>query len=418
MVFVSRRKIRLLRYLLLAVTIFLLLDFFSCVRRTYPTLRTTSSVRDLKNTKSVYIASTQWNSGQLLQEHWIPNLVQVVKDLKSANIKVFISIYENGSWDSTKPTLEELRRTLDALGIQNRITLDDKSHKDIIGHNETASGWLRTAHGIEMRRIPYLANVRNEALKPLHDLTASGERFDKLIFLNDVIFSPSDLWTLLNTQDGKYAAACALDFLNPPWNHVEAQVRGHHPPGMYDDFATRDSAGNVLGSHLFPYFSSALSKKAVISGHDVPVQSCWNGLGIAFDAFPFQKPEDPLKFRGIPDSLAQYHVEASECCIIHYDNPLTSRNGVYINPAVRVAYSAKAYAAVSSSDTANAKALDWPTSSELRWGHWKSRWLWWARWPASTIKVWWRIRKWKGRYPDVVEPDFFDLMPPCAAPEI
>lgn len=198
MVFVSRRKIRLLRYLLLAVTIFLLLDFFSCVRRTYPTLRTTSSVRDLKNTKSVYIASTQWNSGQLLQEHWIPNLVQVVKDLKSANIKVFISIYENGSWDSTKPTLEELRRTLDALGIQNRITLDDKSHKDIIGHNETASGWLRTAHGIEMRRIPYLANVRNEALKPLHDLTASGERFDKLIFLNDVIFSVCRTFSLPN----------------------------------------------------------------------------------------------------------------------------------------------------------------------------------------------------------------------------
>lgn len=49
----------------------------------------------------------------------------------------------------------------------------------------------------------------------------------------------------------------------------------------------------------------------------------------------------------IPDSLAQYHhLEASECCTIHYDNPLTSSLGVWINPAVRVAYSAMAYNAV------------------------------------------------------------------------
>ena len=86
--------------------------------------------------------------------------------------------------------------------------------------------------------------------------------------------------TLLNTRGGKYAAACALDFLNPPWNWVDIKTRGLHPPGMYDDFATRDSDGAVLGSHLYPYFTSRLSRMAVRAGQDIPVQSCWNGIGV------------------------------------------------------------------------------------------------------------------------------------------
>ena len=86
--------------------------------------------------------------------------------------------------------------------------------------------------------------------------------------------------TLLNTRKGDYAAACGLDFLNPPWNWVDRKSRGNHPPGMYDDFATRDSNGGTLGSHLYPYFSSRLSKKAIMAGREVPVQSCWNGMGI------------------------------------------------------------------------------------------------------------------------------------------
>ena len=85
--------------------------------------------------------------------------------------------------------------------------------------------------------------------------------------------------TLLNTHEGNYAAACALDFLNPPWDWVDPKTQGFHPPGMYDDFATRDSNGGKIGSHLYPYFSSRLSRKAITAGRGVPVQSCWNGIG-------------------------------------------------------------------------------------------------------------------------------------------
>lgn len=145
----------------------------------------------------------------------------------------------------------------------------------------------------------------------------------------------------------------------------------------------------------------------------VPVQSCWNGL-VAFDASPFQQKESPLRFRGIPDSLAQYHVEASECCVVHYDNPLSSTKGVYINPAVRVAYSAEAYQAIASFpsnskdgsiDNGGAAEANWPTDYELQWGYWKSKWIWWwTRDWASTIKVWVRIKKWRKKYPGVEEP--------------
>ncbi|KAL8765604.1 MAG: hypothetical protein Q9209_007386 [Squamulea sp. 1 TL-2023] len=403
MAFVSRRKFKVIRYVLFVIALFLLLDLFSCAQFSYPNPQRTTSANGLKNIRSIYIASTQWNSGNLLQDHWIPNLLQVVKDLKAAKIEVFVSVYENGSWDTTKTNLDQLRQTLGTLGIPNRITLDDKSHEYIIAHNESSDGWLRTAYSSEMRRIPYLASIRNQALKPLQKMTTAGQNFDRLIFINDVIFSPDDIWTLLSTHNGKYAAACALDFLNPPWNHVDARTRGHHPPGIYDDFATRDFDGNLLGSHLYPYFTSTLSRKALMSGNDVPVRSCWNGI-VAFDASPFQRPGNPLRFRGIPDTLAQYHVEASECCLIHYDNPLSADNGVYMNPAVRVAYSAPAYAAVSPTSMGDRVKTQWPTRSELFWGYWKSRWTWWARWPASLTKVWWRIKRWRSGFPDVVEP--------------
>lgn len=82
---------------------------------------------------------------------------------------------------------------------------------------------------------------------------------------------------LLNTRNGNYAAACGLDFMNPPFNHVSGPA-SRHPAGTYDDFATRDSNGNVLPAHLYPYFSPGKSQAALLSGEPIPVQSCWNGL--------------------------------------------------------------------------------------------------------------------------------------------
>lgn len=116
----------------------------------------------------------------------------------------------------------------------------------------------------------------------------------------------------------------------------------------------------------------------------------------AFNAKPFQSLENPLRFRAIPDSLAGYHVEASECCLIHYDNPLSEKLGVWINPQVRVGYSQAAYSAVSLGE--------WPTQYELRWGNWNSKWTWWIRDPGPWLKVSLRSWQWRRQFPDLKEP--------------
>ena len=187
---------------------------------------------------------------------------------------------------------------------------------------------------------------------------------------------------LLATRDGDYAAACSLDFAKPP----------HY----YDTFALRDADGHEAVTSTFPYFRSTASRNAMISGQPVPVQSCWNGI-VAFDAVAFYEP-DPLEFRGVPDSLALQHVEGSECCLVHADNPLTPTHGVWLNPDVRVGYSPEAYAAI------NPDAF-WPSISQKILGIWKNR-IW--RWVTttslkdSTIKR--RLRAWTKPNAELSEP--------------
>lgn len=119
---------------------------------------------------------------------------------------------------------------------------------------------------------------------------------------------------------------------------------------------------------------------------------------MTFDVTPFQFIPNPVLFRPIPDSLAAYYVEASECCLIHYDNPVSATAGVWINPTGCVGYPWPAYAAV----TVN----EWPTVYEFQWGPWKNRWLWRIRDPFPSLKASWRIWRWRRRYPDVHEPGF------------
>lgn len=134
------------------------------------------------------------------------------------------------------------------------------------------------------------------------------------------------------------------------------------PYRIYDEFVTRNFNGDVIGSHLFPYFFSQASKSAVMSRDAVPVQSRWDRIGTrilnifhptlisskphppplkasaaVFDAKPFQSSPHPLRSRSIFDTLAKYHVEASEGCLRHYDNDLSlvAAFDGWINPTVR-----------------------------------------------------------------------------------
>jgi hypothetical protein len=108
-------------------------------------------------------------------------------------------------------------------------------------------------------------------------------------------------------------------------------------------------------------------------------------------AAPFYAPAKPLRFRGIPDSLADYHLEGSECCLIHADNPLTPEKGVWLNPDVRVAYNGPAYEQVHAETGTSRISL-----SDIFLGLWKNRL---HRWVTTTFFKEWRVssrvRAWK-----------------------
>lgn len=197
-----------------------------------------------------------------------------------------------------------------------------------------------------------------------------------------------DFTTLLHTNDGHYAAACSMDF--------------KYSSKYYDTFALRDDEGFKTVSNFWPWFLSPTAQAAARRLEPVRVEACWNGM-VLFDAAPFYadphrhtQQQAPLRFRAIPDSLADLHLEASECCLVHADNPLSRRadKGVWLNPNVRVAYGTRAYEAVRGRDGA-----PFPGALATVAGAWANRWLGWRgalqqRLEAGTVAA--RIRRWRG----------------------
>jgi hypothetical protein len=313
---------------------------------TYQTLPTAAPPPP-RNTKRIYIASQHWNDALLLRDRWNNALVALVQELGIEN--VFVSIYESGSYDDSKGALNELDTALEGLHVKRSIQLSDTSHADEIAQQPKEHGWIKASDGeTYMRRIPFLTTVRNRVFEPLERLAAKGEHFDTILFLNDVVFTPEDVLRLLATNGGHYAAACSIDFAKPP--------------EFYDTFALRDSSGHEAMTQTWPYFRSSASRRAAEKLLPVPVSSCWNGMGelalhnalkltdrcaVAMPTEPFLT-SPPLRFRGLPDSLATAHVEASECCLIHVDNPLSMTKGVFLNPNVRVGYNGSSYDAMNS----------------------------------------------------------------------
>ena len=204
-----------------------------------------------------------------------------------------------------------------------------------------------------MKRIAYLAEVRNRALRPLQ--ADPSVHYDRILFINDVVFEPLDAIHLLFSSNvdaagrAQYGAVCALDFINAF--------------KFYDRFATRDLEGYELGVPFFPWFTNAgngISRQDVLDQKDsVRVRSCWGGM-TAFEAKWFlgksdaeviqEKPPldvSPIRFRYEEDPFW----DSSECCLIHADltyvrhgPEVTTNSGIYTNPYIRVAYDSRTLA--------------------------------------------------------------------------
>ena len=325
----------------------------------------------------IFIASIHWNNEAMLRSHWTPRVVELAKAI--GNEKVFVSVKESGSWDKTKEILKDLGHELGQAGIRSQIMLDNTTHEQEVDQTPAESGWVWTTRNkMELRRIPYLARQRNEAMSPLYQMYEQGVKFDKILFLGDVVFSVDDVWKLLATRNGSYGAACALDFKTAPYFYVRKEdhfiiASTRRMTGILtskqDTFAMRDSEGQEPLTLSWPFFRSRASRRALKANTPVPVTSCWNGMAV-FDATPFY--EHGLAFRGVADSLAENHIEGSECCLIHSDNQIAEK-GVWVNPQVRVAYNKAAYNAI------NTKG--WLSVFDIVRGCWKNRV---ARWSTTT----------------------------------
>ncbi|EAS27831.3 uncharacterized protein CIMG_09035 [Coccidioides immitis RS] len=297
------------------------------------------------NHEKVFIAANIINE-KLIRGPWGQALMELVEILGEEN--VFISIYENDSGEGTSAALNGLR---DALLCNSSIVTGDHIPLSQFPTVTLPNGEERT------KRIAYLAEVRNRVLRPLdpsynpgsdaNGFRRTSTKFDKVLFLNDVYFSPIDAVQLLfstNADPGgraRYRAACAVDFISP--------VK------FYDTFVVRDAEGHSIGTPFFPWFSTAgegQSREDVLAGKDsVPVRSCWGGMA-AFDAKTFQRPQSSetlellLPFRHDPEPFW----EAAECCLIfadieqHLGTPDPEKaSGVFINPYIRAAYSRRTW---------------------------------------------------------------------------
>lgn len=286
--------------------------------------------------QKVYIAASIFDiGGGLAGGPWGEAVVSLIDLLGPEN--VYLSIYENDAGPEAEAALQNLGQK---ISCDHTVKFDKHLNLDEVPHVQLPDGSDR------VKRIAYLSEVRNRALRPLQ---TSHTKYDKLIYLNDVVFDPVEAVQLLfNTNandEGKaqYRAACALDFDNPF--------------KYYDTFATRDHEGYGIGLPIFPFFTTAghgLSRRDVMVGSDaVRVRSCWGGM-VAFDARYFQQhpsladvpatagsegPKNmtpPFEFRAEDD----LYWDASECCLIHADiqSTDTSDSEIYINPYIRVAY--------------------------------------------------------------------------------
>jgi len=376
-----------------------LLAIFICLEATYIAVHNPPYVRvppgspqDPASTAAaakprIFIASIHRNNEAVLRSHWNSGLLSLIRHFGAQN--VFVSLYESGSIDATKDVLRQLDAQLEELRVPRSVVIDDHDQIEEVERRLSAKepGWVWTSNArFELRRIPYLAALRNGVMGKLHELREAGETYDYVLWLNDVVFTVEDVLTLMATRDGAWDSVCAMDF-------SVASI-------YYDTFALRDAAGAKAEPQGWPYFLDARSRRAVREKAPVPVRSCWNGVVVfKAEAFYGRDGREGLRFRGIEDGLAEYHLEGSECCLVHADN--TARleeggggEGVWLNPNVRVGYNPEAYVAVNPGGGRG----KWPAGLRRVRGVWENRmgraFVWPRRW-MERREVRGRVAEWE-----------------------
>ena len=223
---------------------------------------------------------------------------------------VFVSICEMGSSDQTKALL----RIFDALArsVGMRVFI-------------RTLGRARTSfhHHIEL-----LAEVRNSAFVPLHELRDSeGEYFDTIIFMNDILPCVDDILELIwQSRINNAGITCAADYMYH--EEISSAV-------FYDNWVARDINGTALENAPFEKIFHHQDSSDRFQKHlPIQVQSCWNGIAV-LDPAPFYSPPH-VRFRMA--KITEGECSASEQCLICNDYWKAGYGRIMMVPRVKLAY--------------------------------------------------------------------------------
>ncbi|OMJ21811.1 Alpha-1,3-mannosyltransferase CMT1 [Smittium culicis] len=243
-------------------------------------------------------------------EENIPYITQeltlVFKHLGPEN--VFLSIYENNSEDKTKELLNDFKVSLKNLGFRFLIITDNATRPEIY------------------HRIEYLAGLRNKALDPLSEETRLGYKYDKIIFINDIIFCKNDILELIYQSDlQKSDITVPIDiFVTGKPEHLEYR----------DTWVGRDLNGNAITGDLDNLIKHRASAKRYNQGLPFQVQCGWNGVAV-LNANPFLG-HNPLRFRR--SNIETNECSASECSLLCNDFWKLGLRRIIIVPKILVGY--------------------------------------------------------------------------------
>lgn len=199
MLFVSprgllRRRRKWTDLLILSLAFVLLLDTYPLIF-VDPPQRVSPSIFRLQRNERIFIASMHWNNEAILRSNWSQAVLDLVKYLGADNI--FVAVLESGGWDSSKAALQELDAELQQMSVPRSFIFDDVTHKNATERTPAIGeeGWIWTPRGRkELRRIPYLAKLRNRVMEEMRTaLSADARPFTKVLWLNDVVFT---VWAL------------------------------------------------------------------------------------------------------------------------------------------------------------------------------------------------------------------------------
>lgn len=185
------RRVLRTKWLRVALVIFAVVNFFDVMRIHNRIKQDELQSREPTHRKGerIYIASMHFNDAELVKEHWSDALLQLIDVIGAEN--TFVSIFESGSWDDTKTHLAALDHELEARGVPRRVELGEISHETAMKEGpQDGEGWIQTPRNKkELRRIPFLSKLRNKTLQDLREQEKKGVHFDKVLFLNDVVFT-------------------------------------------------------------------------------------------------------------------------------------------------------------------------------------------------------------------------------------